>query len=123
MDCYCDYDPPQFASQTTPRARKAYRCEECGGPIKAGEKYERVSGMWDGYISTFRTCERCYDLRTWLKNNLPCFCWAHGGMFEEAEESIREAHYRAPDEVRGLMFGYYRRVILRDRYNRLHKAN
>jgi hypothetical protein len=123
FDCYCDYEQPTFSSVTKPRARKLHRCEECGGKIKPGERYERSSGMWDGSISTFCTCERCHDIRVWLTNNLPCFCLAHGGMFEEAEESIREAQDRAPEEARGLLFGYYRRLILRDRYNAQQKAN
>lgn len=123
VDCGCDYDPPSFFSCSSPRARKANQCEECGGLIRVGEQYERVSGMWDGHISVFCTCERCYEIRVWLTNNLPCFCWAHGGMFEYAQESIREAYLRAPDEARGLMFGYHRRVIMRDRHNARARAS
>lgn len=122
-DCYCDFDPPSFHSRTKPCARKLHHCEECGGKIKPGERYERTSGKWDGILSTFCTCERCYDIRVWLTNNLPCFCWAHGGMFESAEEDIWEARRRAPDETRGLLFGFRRRMILRDRYNQAQRAN
>ena len=123
FDCSCDYDPPTFYSRTTPRARKRHACEECDGKIMPGDRYERVSGLWDGNFSVFITCGRCTDIRTWLKNSLPCFCWAYGGMFEDAEESIREAQSRAPEESRGLMFGFRRRIILRDRHNQAQRAN
>ena len=42
-DCFCDYgDPPDFYVATKPKARKHHVCEECGGPIMPGERYERV---------------------------------------------------------------------------------
>lgn len=123
IDCYCDYDPPQFWAVSYPKARKGHQCEECGVKILPGEKYERVSGMWDNSISVFCTCERCHDIRVWLKNNLPCFCWAHGGMFEDAVEDIRYAQRRAPEEAAGLLFGFHRRMILRDRFNKRRREN
>jgi len=69
MDCFCDYEPPEFYNKYSLRARKVHRCEECGGEIRAGEKYEYVSGKWCGDFSTFKTCERCADLRQWVKNS------------------------------------------------------
>lgn len=113
MDCYCDYDPPIFYSKSVVKAaRKPHRCDECSRPIAAGESYERISGKWDiGYgISTFTTCSRCLDLRQWVTNNLPCFCWAHGSMLDDAKEAIDEATWRASDETRGLRFGWLRRL-------------
>lgn len=122
--CYCDYDPPEFHSVTTPKARRQRHCDECGGLILPGDRYERVAGKWDGAFDTFDICEHCRDLRVWLTISLPCFraCWAYGSMFEEAVEIIREARWRAPDEAAGLLFGYYRRVIIRDRFNAARKA-
>ena len=123
MTCTCDYDAPAFHRVTTPAARKSYHCEECNGWIKPGEKYERTVGKWDGYVDTFITCERCFDLRTWVKNNVPCLCWAHGGGDETMAEAIAEAVGRAPDETAGLRFGFLRRKVLRDRHNKLARAN
>ncbi|AWI90240.1 hypothetical protein C0214_19455 [Methylobacterium sp. DM1] len=116
--CYCDYDAPEFYRVEIRKARKSFRCEECGGPIKPGEKYEFVAGSWDHYVSQFRTCERCHDIRVWVKNNVPCFCWAHGNMVDDAREAVSEAAWRAPEETKGLRFGFARRLLLRDRHNK-----
>jgi len=110
IDCACDYDPPEFYRKRSPKARKEHRCEECNRPIKPGDRYEYVTAKWEGYLSSFRTCQRCVDLRQWVKNNVPCFCWTHGGLLEDAEEAVSEACYRAPEETVGLRFGLLRRL-------------
>ncbi len=109
-DCWCDYDPPEFSSRSYPKARKQHRCEECGKPINPGEQYECVAGKWDGYFSTFNTCPRCVDLRRWVTNSIPCFCWAHGNMLDDAREAVDQARIRARDETAGLWFGFLRRL-------------
>ena len=123
VDCYCDYgDPPAFYNATLPRARKKHRCLECGGPIVPGERYERVVGKWSGYgVDTFHTCERCYDLRIWTKNNVPCLCIMHGDMDDQIRNSIDDAYERSRDEVKGLWFGYARRMVARKRHNEAAK--
>jgi len=35
---------------------------ECGGVIQAGEKYHRISGIWDDPM-TYKTCTDCEALR------------------------------------------------------------
>jgi hypothetical protein len=120
--CSCDWDAPSFYRRALRKARKPHACEECGHKIQAGESYEYVAAKWDGCLSTFYTCERCHDILVWLKNNIPCFCYAHGGAFEDVPELIAEARRIAPDEAAGLWFGYHRRVILRDRYNSRARA-
>lgn len=116
-DCSCDYDPPEFYCKTTPKARKRHRCEECAGPISPGEAYELVSGKWEGNFSVFKTCQRCVDLRTWVTNNIPCTCWAHGNMHEDLKESVHEAVYRAREETVGIRFGFLRRMVAIDKFN------
>lgn len=74
-----------------------------------GETYERVFGVWEGNASRFRTCQKCVDLRQWVKNNVPCFCWAHGSMIDDAKEAIEAACERASEETRGLRFGFLRK--------------
>ncbi len=124
IDCSCDdYDRPEFYVATQPRARKQHRCDECGGSIKFGERYERVSAKWDSYVQKFCTCERCYDLRVWVKNNVPCLCIMHGDMNEEMRNAIDDAWWRAPEETIGLRFGFLRRLVLRDRHNKLAREN
>jgi RNase P subunit RPR2 len=41
------------------KARKEYKCYECGKIIKPGERYEYTVGVWDGDLSVFRTCAPC----------------------------------------------------------------
>lgn len=122
MDCSCDWDPPRFYNSAIRMARKVHRCEECPAEIQPGEKYEHVSGCWDYGVSTFKTCQRCIDLRTWVQNNVPCFCWAHGNADEGMREAVEDAYRRARDEVTGLWFGLQRRFILRDRFNAAQRA-
>ena len=112
MDCYCDYEMPRVYAAMQPIARKAHQCSECHGEIAPGERYERVFGVWDN-ARTFKTCPRCCALREWVRAHVPCFCWAHGNVREDAIETAREFGWQAP----GLLFGAYRRevAILRGR--------
>lgn len=118
MDCYCDYDAPEFCTQTYPKARKKYRCYECAGHILPGEKYEYTAGKWDGDFVDFRTCERCHDLRKWVQNNVPCFCWEYGNVDEGCKYAVEDAVMRAPKETVGLRFGLLRRMAARDNFNK-----
>ncbi len=117
-DCSCDSDEPLFYVVTKPRARKRHVCKECRGPILPGERYERISAMWESFPQTICTCERCYDLRVWVKNNVPCLCIMHGNMDDEMRNAVQDAYDRARKEVIGLWTGFQRRMIARDRYNK-----
>lgn len=58
-----DYDDsPEFQSVSTPKARKQYRCVECGAEIRKGTRYERTSGKFDGDIYTVKTCLVCAEI-------------------------------------------------------------
>lgn len=117
IDCYCDYDAPEFHSSCFHKARKTYQCYECGGNILLGDKYERVAGKWDGNFMSFRTCEHCHDIRRWTQNNVPCLCFEYGNMEESCLEAINDAVYRAPKETVGLRFGFYRKIVERNKFN------
>ncbi len=121
-ECYCDYDPAVIYNRHIRRARKQYRCDECGRQINPKDTYERVDGLWEGFCwSTFFTCSSCHDLRQWVQNSVPCFCWAHGNMIEDAKAAIEDARYRAPEETVGLQFGFNRRrhqALLTERQKR-----
>lgn len=45
------------------KARKPHRCCECGLTIAKGEKYQVVSGMWDGRFDRIKTCMLCMETR------------------------------------------------------------
>lgn len=119
IQCYCDYDSPQVYSSKIVKARKEHRCYECGRTIKAGERYESAFGVSDGDTYQPHTCGDCVDIRQFIQNNIPCFCWAHGNLFEDCFNVIEAAYEQAPDEVRGLWFGYQR---LRVKARRRRKA-
>lgn len=107
-ECFCDYDSPLAYGRAEPIARKAHRCEECGGVIAPGERYERVFGVWErGRPEVFKTCPRCIALRDWVSAHVPCFCWAHGNIRDDAIETARSWAHEAP----GLLFGAYRREV------------
>ena len=86
---HCDYDPPEFYEVTWPKARKEYKCCECGYMIKRGEVHEKYSGKWDGDMGRFRTCGRCADLRDSLVE-ATCNCFTFGGLFEAYWEMLKE---------------------------------
>ena len=101
MDCYCDYEPATVYTAVLHTARKPHKCLECGGQIAPGEKYERVFAIWEGDPATCKTCTRCLDLREYVKAHVPCFCWAHHSMHDDAIETVEQYAHEAP----GLFFG------------------
>jgi len=54
---------PTLYTEKTPTARKAHICCECGSTINSGEKYELITGLWEGTFETFKTCCFCADVR------------------------------------------------------------
>ena len=55
-------EAPRLPRITTPKARKNHMCCECGSIISPGEKYEKISGLWDEF-ETHKTCLFCADVR------------------------------------------------------------
>lgn len=111
LDCYCDYDSPRVYSNKIVRAKKEYRCEECNKPIRIGERYEYAFGVIDDYAYQPHTCLGCVGIRNFMTINIPCFCWAHGNLIEDAKNTVEAAYHEAPDEVKGLAFGLGRRLV------------
>jgi hypothetical protein len=105
--CFCDFDPAEFYHLEMRKARKPHQCHECGRTIEIGETYEHVRGKWDGSVDTYRSCPRCLALREWVKAHVPCFCWHHTNMREDALDCAQHYSRQAP----GLLFGAYRREI------------
>src|SRR5690349_116120 len=56
-------DMPSVCREVERTARKAHRCCECREIIEPGEKYQYVSGVWDGRGDSFKTCLRCALVR------------------------------------------------------------
>lgn len=60
MSCTCDFDDmATFFREAYHTARKQHTCCECASPIDPGERYQYVSGLWDGRFSTYKTCMVC----------------------------------------------------------------
>ena len=106
-ECYCDFESPDFyRTNNVGAARKVHRCYECGSKISIGDSYEYKIGKWDGDVRTYKTCRRCVALRDWVKAHVPCFCWMHGSMLEDAYNTVDTYCGEAP----GLMFGFMRKL-------------
>lgn len=66
----CDY--PEFINETDQRSRKPRWCCECGIRIGIGEMYHKVTGKWDGELSSFAQCEPCASLWHWMNTEVEC---------------------------------------------------
>ena len=86
--CYCDFERPDVYTVVTPVARVEHECNECGRKISRGERYERARMLYEGRWDCCDTCHRCLRLREWVKAHVPCFCWLHGRLLEDAYETI-----------------------------------
>lgn len=61
-----DYEPWEFYSDRTIKARKEHKCCECNRPITKGTEYQYISGKCDGYFSDYHTCLDCKNIRSGL---------------------------------------------------------
>lgn len=80
--CYSDGPAPDFMTVRTVKARKPHKCCECGDIIMRGQSYEKITGLWDGEIETFKTCLPCSSIR---RDYAPC------SYFMELDEAIANA--------------------------------
>jgi hypothetical protein len=83
-----DGDPAEFCHTEHPKARKAYKCCECGDVIPKGSIYERVTGKWYDAIDVYRTCAPCEEIR----RALCCEGWTYTMLWEDAENSEMFEH-------------------------------
>jgi hypothetical protein len=77
-------EPWDFFNEETRRARKAYRCEECGREIERGEQHQYAVGLCDGSFEAHRTCAHCVAASSWL--SVECRGYLIGGVLEELTE-------------------------------------
>ena len=126
MNCYCDIDngdEPTFYRSTRPVARKEYKCCECGGAIRRGERYERVNGVWDGGMSTFKTCLYCLHKLDIVSMIHPCFgsCRVHGTLDQDLRELLKEFRYST--DARHVWITIGRISVEQSRYNAFELAD
>lgn len=106
-NCYCDFDAPSVYVTTTVKAKKEHKCNECDRKIIKGQSYERTFGVWEGHVHVYKTCQRCTDLRDFVKSHIPCLCWMHGQLYDDCVDAAKDYAREAP----GLLFGAYRRYL------------
>lgn len=76
------------------KARKQHECFECGDPIEVGEKYEYVSGIWDGKPDSFKVCLACEAIR----NQFFCDGYYFGHIWEDIHAHIQEMEGKISSE-------------------------
>lgn len=98
---------PSCYTKTTPKANKDHTCVECGGVIRRGEVYHRITGIWEGAGATFKMCSDCADLRQEVidmicdPDEFPAFgelgyhCGEFGGDLEKRFEANRKCRAQA----------------------------
>lgn len=79
-----DGPAPSCHSRDTRRARKEHVCNECREKIARGERYEYVSGVWDGRPDSFKTCLLCVEIR----NHFACEGWIYGEVWSDLRENF-----------------------------------
>ena len=78
-----DEDAPEIYLAQVVTARKEHQCYECHKTIKSGERYETVSGRWDGEFNRFTFCLFCSEVST-------VFSCGKGRMFGILWEEMRD---------------------------------
>ncbi len=81
--CDCDILRPDVFDKILRQARKDHECSECPVPIKKGDFYYDIRGLWDGSWQNHKICQDCYDLANYLQKKEDDFCWGLGDLFEE----------------------------------------
>lgn len=76
----------QVLSMANPTARKRHRCGECREWIEPGEKYERISTLFDGEFDEHKTCMGCVSIRKeFFKDG-----YYYEQVIQDFEEHVRE---------------------------------
>lgn len=71
-------------------ARKPHHCCECGMTIAKGEKYETVSGMWDGRCDRIKTCLPCVATRRQATEGIKAADCCELPAFGELRQYLRD---------------------------------
>ncbi|MFA5053175.1 MAG: hypothetical protein WC565_03915 [Parcubacteria group bacterium] len=96
ISCDCSTDDgerPSICRIEWRKARKPHKCCECGDTIAKGQRYEHVSGLWDGNWDRHDTCATCVAIRE-------RYCphgWIYGSLAEQIEECLDFDYREVPD--------------------------
>lgn len=79
-------NPAELCGVLIVKARKPAVCCECRETIEPGERYEMVSGKWDGEWSSFKTCLPCKEIR----EAFCCEGWTYMTLWDDAAQGFFE---------------------------------
>lgn len=79
-----DGDHPACSSTCIRTARKDHDCCECDDGIKKGDKYEYISGIWDGSPDAYKTCLSCAEIR----DHFACDGFLFGHLWSDLAENF-----------------------------------
>lgn len=78
-------DGPSCCTESIRKARKEHWCCECRETIKVGDRYEYVSGIWDGRADSYKTCLLCKEIR----DHFSCgHGWVYGEVWSQLTENF-----------------------------------
>lgn len=90
-DASDDADPVEFYDERIVTARKAHICDECGGPIAKGERYERKSYRVEGEFCTDHICDACHEVAGEFEH-----CLVGGMLWQQFEAEWDEGAHLQP---------------------------
>lgn len=93
MADYADDDGQWLVAPRQRKARVVHKCEDCGSPIDPGEVYWYGKWLYDGRISTFKTCARCVVSARWLN----VVCGGHLWGYDSISQDLREHWDNEPE--------------------------
>jgi hypothetical protein len=102
-----DAEPAAVYHETFPRARKFHTCEACRETVFPGQKYCRVSIVWEGTVTDYKRCMRCQRLHEHLREVLAKVsdgeCWPDETL--DCGHSYQDMHGKEPPpEIAALAF-------------------
>ena len=106
--CCFDDEPATLHNETWPKARKEHKCCECRVTINVGEIYQRIEQLYDGDWSTYKTCEKCADLRESLGDVI---CVYYGELKWQYKEYLDDAGKWKLSEIEPSLNGFYHPVV------------
>lgn len=66
------------------KARKEHKCSECYRIINAGETYNVQRCIFDGQADSYKTCEHCQVVKSWLQKE--CGGYLYQGVYEDIDQ-------------------------------------
>jgi len=107
--CYDDDGPEVELANEFRKARKPHRCYACREEIPAGHRYHVVVQIYDGDVTEFKHCARCWALAMeimhmngYVQWDLNCGISWREAAGEDPPESVARLAFMTPDEAQAL---------------------